>query len=215
MDGERAGLFEPDVTPHAHPASSIGFWPLTIMWFGMMAAMMAPTVWPWVLAFHRFTGTSSSTKLAATTRFAGGYLSAWLAYSLAAAAAQLALEQGGMLNQSATGAVILLTAGLYQFAALKTACLTHCRSPLSYFLTRWRSGPAGGFQMGIHHGLFCVGCCWALMATTLAVGVMDVLWMAALAAIALVEQVTPFGRAVRKPLGGALVAAALWRLISL
>ena len=106
---------------------------------------------------------------------------------------------------------ILFTAGAFQFAPLKRACLMHCRNPLTYFLTRWRDGAAGGFGMGFHHGLFCVACCWALMATTVAVGVMSLWWMAALAAIALVEQVAPHGDTFRRPLGVALIAAGVWR----
>jgi predicted metal-binding membrane protein len=107
------------------------------------------------------------------------------------------------------GAVIFLVAGLYQFAPLKRACLTHCRTPLGYFLTRWRNGPMGAVRMGLHHGLFCVGCCWALMATAFAVGVMNAWWMAALSVLALVEQVAPRGQAVRRVLGAAFLVAGI------
>ena len=108
-------------------------------------------------------------------------------------------------------AIVFLAAGLYQFAPLKRACLTHCRSPIGFFLTRWRNGPAAGFRIGLEHGIHCLGCCWALMATALAVGVMNLWWMAALAAIALVEQVAPHGDTFRRPLGVALIAAGVWR----
>jgi predicted metal-binding membrane protein len=110
------------------------------------------------------------------------------------------------------GAVIFLIAGLYQFAPLKRACLTHCRTPLGYFLTRWPNGPMGAFRMGLHHGLFCVGCCWALMATAFAVGVMNAWWMAALGALTLVEQIAPQGQTLRRALGCAFVVAGLFRL---
>lgn len=203
---------------HAHTAGPVAFWPLTMMWFGMMAVMMAPTVWPWVRAFHCFAGDRASSVVAAA-QFAAGYLFAWLGYSMAAALAQRALATIGAWDPASAGmparigAAVFVAAGLYQFAPLKRACLTHCRSPLSYFLTRWRDGPASGFRMGVHHGLYCVGCCWAVMATTLAVGVMNVGWMAVLAGFTLVEQIAPHGYALRRPVGIALLASGLWRLI--
>lgn len=179
---------------HAHAASP-GYWTLAAMWFAMMAAMMAPTVWPWVRSFHRLGG--------ARMPFAGGYLTAWLAYSLAAAALQTAIRAPESLAP-----FVFVAAGVYQLVPLKRACLTHCRSPFGYFLARWRSGPAGAFRMGAAHGVYCVGCCWALMAIALVVGVMSVAWMAALALVAFVEQVTPHGDRLRRPIGVALIAAA-------
>src|SRR5690606_16272019 len=150
-----------------------GFVPLSLVWFGMMAAMMAPAVWPWVRAFGRFDGSRTGVAaVASTATFASGYLAAWLAYSVAAAAAQMALQSAGALDPlngmtNRAGALVFLAAGLYQFAPLKRACLTHCRTPFTYFLSRWRSGATGAFRMGFGHGVYCVGCCWALMATAL------------------------------------------------
>jgi predicted metal-binding membrane protein len=206
---------------HAQAAAGSGFWPLALMWFGMMAAMMTPTAWPWVRAFHRFSGADRGADVGATARFASGYLLAWLGYSIAAALLQRALQPTALMPSSAegvmpsVGAVIFLIAGLYQFAPLKRACLTHCRTPLGYFLTRWRNGPMAAFQMGLHHGLFCVGCCWALMATALAVGVMSVSWMAALGALTLLEQIAPQGQMLRRAFGAAFLVAGLWRLSAL
>jgi len=199
---------------HAHVAPGIAFWPLALMWFGMMAAMMAPAAWPWVRAFHRFSGEGRA-DAGATARFASGYLLAWLAYAIGAALVQRALQLMAVMPPSSdiviprVGAVIFLIAGLYQFAPLKRACLTHCRTPLGYFLTRWRNGPIGALRMGLHHGLFCVGCCWALMATAFAVGVMNMWWMATLAMMALVEQVAPHGQLLRRALGAAFLVAGL------
>jgi predicted metal-binding membrane protein len=204
---------------HTHAASGIALWPLALMWFGMMAAMMAPTAWPWVRAFHRFSGTNGSAGVEATARFASGYLLAWLGYAIGAALLQRAFQQSALMPRSSdtlvagAGAVIFLLAGLYQFAPLKRTCLTHCRTPIGYFLTRWRNGPMGGFRMGLHHGLFCIGCCWALMATAFAVGVMNVWWMAALAAIALAEQIAPHGDRLRRVLGGVFLVAGLLLMI--
>lgn len=201
----------------SHLHVSIGS--LAGMWFGMMALMMGPAVWPWIAAFDRMgAGTSGRVaRIAASAMFAGGYLAAWLIYAIAAAAAQLLLMRAGTLDAlsgltPAAGALVLAIAGLYQFAPIKQACLTHCRNPLSFFLTRWRDDATGRFRMGFGHGLFCVGCCWALMATSLAVGVMSLWWMAALALATFAEQVAPWGERLRSPLGLVLLAAAALRL---
>jgi len=170
---------------------------LTTMWFVMMTAMMAPTVWPWVSAFNRFGGNRAV--------FSTGYATAWLLYSIAAASIQLLLPHE---LPKAAAAGILFTAGVFQFAPLKRACLMHCRNPLTYFLARWRDGASAGFRMGFGHGLFCVACCWALMATTLAVGVMSLWWMAALAIVTFAEQVSPWGDRVRILVGVALIVMA-------
>jgi predicted metal-binding membrane protein len=206
------------MTAHAHAAPAVAVWALALMWFGMMAAMMALTAWPWVLAFHRFSGARRGAERGATARFVSGYLLAWLGYALGAALLQRALQSAALMqptNDSVVprlGAVVFLIAGLYQFAPLKRACLTHCRSPLGSFLTRWRNGPIGAFRMGLHHGLFCVGCCWAMMTTAFAVGVMNVWWMATLGVIALLEQIGPQGHTSRRVLGGAFLAAGICQL---
>jgi len=167
------------------------------MWFVMMSVMMVPTVWPWVSAFNRLGGN--------TVIFSSGYAGAWLIYSVAAASIQRLLPHH---LPPSIAAAILFTAGAFQFVPFKRACLMHCRNPLTYFLARWRDGASGGFRMGFHHGLFCVACCWALMATTLAVGVMSLWWMTALAVITFAEQVSPWGNRVRIAIGLALIASA-------
>jgi len=149
-----------------------------------------------------------------------GYLTAWLAYALGAASLQLLLQRAGMLRHatasvtSGLGAAVFLFAGLYQFAPVKHACLTHCRTPLGYFLSRWHDGPANGFRLGVNHGLFCVGCCWALMATSFAVGIMNGWWMVALAALAVTEQVAPHGHRLRVPLGVGFMIAGVWPYVA-
>ena len=165
----------------------------------MMAAMMAPTAWPWVRAFHRF----SSGEGGARSRRQRGSRRAICWRGSATRLARLSCnahcnewrscKRPAMSSSHTSAAVIFLIAGLYQFAPLKRACLAHCRTPFGYFLTRWHDGPMGAFRMGLHHGLFCVGCCWALMATAFAVGVMNAWWMAALGVLALGEA----GRAER------------------
>jgi len=204
---------------HAGAAGADGFWPLTAMWFSMMTAMMAPTVWPWVRSFHRFSGRGSGQSVRATVEFVAGYLIAWLAYSIGAASLQLGLQRADMFGHPAApvtsgmGTAIFLFAGLYQFAPIKRACLTHCRTPLGYFLSRWHDGPTGGFRLGVNHGLFCVGCCWALMATSFAVGIMNWWWMAALATIAVIEQAAPHGHRLRVTLGVGFLIAGAWQYV--
>jgi predicted metal-binding membrane protein len=194
------------------------FFTLALMWFGMMAAMMAPTAWPWARAYHRFSGAKRGAEVGATAQFASGYFLAWLGYAIVAALVQRALQQAALMQPSGDmaipriGAVIFLVAGVYQFAPLKRACLTHCRTPLGYFLTRWIDGPIGALRMGVHHGLFCLGCCWALMGIAFAVGTMNPWWMMALGTIALVEQTAPHGELLRRLLGGAFLVAGIFRL---
>ena len=178
------------------------------MWFVMMSAMMAPTVWPWVSAFHKMSSPVVS-GFSRTMVFLSGYAVAWLLYSVAAASIQLLLPHH---LPTSLAALILFIAGAFQFAPIKRACLTHCRNPLTYFLTRWRDGRSGGFRMGFGHGVSCVACCWALMATTLAVGVMSLWWMAALAIVTFAEQVSPWGDRVRVAVGVALMGAGLSRM---
>jgi predicted metal-binding membrane protein len=203
---------------HAHAAPDAAFWTLAVVWFGMMAAMMAPTAWPWARAYHRFSETKRGAEIGATAQFASGYLLAWLGYAIGAALLQRALQAAALMQPSGDivvprmGAVIFIIAGLYQFAPLKRACLTHCRTPFGYFLKRWIDGPTGALRMGLHHGLFCVGCCWALMATAFAVGVMNAWWMTALGVVALVEQIAPQGELLRRVLGGTFLVAGILRL---
>ena len=144
--------------------------------------------------------------------FYSGYLSVWLAFSLVAASLQLVLGATGLLSADdrlgpRLSGLFLLGAGLYQATPLKSSCLRHCRNPLTFFLARWRDGPVGALRMGIGHGVFCLGCCWALMALALVLGVMNLAWMAALAFVVGVENLAPKGAVVGRVLG---LALALW-----
>ena len=189
---------------HAVGAAAPGFVVLAGMWLAMMALMMAPTVWPWVRAFQSFGSRADnlSARVLSTTTFLSGYLLAWLLYSIAAAGFQLLIKPTAWV-----AAALLIGAGMFQFAPLKRACLTHCRSPFTYFLARWRNGPRGGFQMGFGHGVFCVGCCWAMMATAMVAGMTNVWWMGALTITAFAEQALPHGDRLRVPVGLVLIAA--------
>lgn len=191
---------------------------MAAMWMGMMTVMMAPVAWPWLAAVRGLVvpGGSTTARAVATLLFAGGYLSAWLAYAVAAATVQSWLQASGMLDAhgalpGTAGAVVLIGAGLFQITPVKRACLTHCRSPLSFLLNRWQNGPPSPYRIGLSHGLYCVTCCWALMLTMLAVGLTNVGWMAALTAAVFVEQVVRYGDRIRVPIGVALIVAGLLR----
>ena len=156
-----------------------------------------------------------------TAPFVAGYLVAWAGFSVAAAALQVALVRMSLpvpfrLDAPALSGAALILAGGYQLTPLKGACLSHCRSPAGFLLTNWRDGLAGRVRMGLEHGLHCVGCCWALMALALVVGMADLAWMALLMAIMVAETALPFGARLTKPVGvglagaGAVVAAMGW-----
>jgi len=187
---------------------------LFLMWAVMMAGMMLPSAAPvilLVLATYRRRGGRQARVSAGA--FTAGYLAAWTGFSAIAAFAQAALHAAVLLSpaMSARSALLaggfFIAAGLYQWAPLKNACLSHCRSPLQVLAAEWREGTAGAFRMGFRHGLFCVGCCWALMALLFAAGVMNVLWVAAIAAFVLVEKLVPLGIQIGRASGALLV---LW-----
>lgn len=187
---------------------------LFVMWTVMMAGMMLPSAAPvivLVLGLYRRRGDRQA-RLASVT-FVTGYILTWTAFSAAAAAAQVVLHRTALLGtdmrlqSAAVSGIVLLAAGIYQWLPLKNRCLTHCQSPLSFLTRYWREGPMGGLTMGMRHGAFCVGCCWALMALLFVLGVMNLLWVAALAAFVLIEKVLPRGAIVGRVAG---LGAAAW-----
>lgn len=188
-----------------------GFAALVMMWQAMMVAMMTPAALDWLLTFATLTnpGGPPARTLQSAASFAGGYFSIWLGYSVLAALLQTALWEshilaaGGRLP-SRLGGAVLIAAGLLYFTPFQRACLTHCRNPLTYFLARWKNGPAGGFRFGFTHGAYCVGCCWMLMLTGFAVGTMNMLWMAVLTLLVCLEKLAPHGDRI-----GAVAAAAM------
>jgi predicted metal-binding membrane protein len=198
------------LAPGSHGEGVRAFLSVVLMWQVMTIAMMTPTFLRWLLVFADL-APSSGGRAARARRIgtlAAGYLAAWLVYSVAGAAVQQVLQGGGWLRQgrvaAVAGGLLLVLAGAFQLAPVKRACLTHCRNPLSFFLARWRGGPGGGFRLGTVHGAYCVGCCWLLMATGLAMGVMNVAWMAILTVVVVAEQVLPHGERVAGALGLAM-----------
>lgn len=193
----------------------------TVMWTVMMIAMMLPTATPMLLSFTRLQHQREARPKAIrlTGWFSAGYLLAWIGFSLVAASAQWALH-GAELMTSAMGrtapllsGALLVAAGLFQWSGLKDACLKKCRSPLNFLLNEWRPGSIGALKMGLHHGLFCVGCCWVLMLLMFVGGVMNLLWMAAIAVYVLLEKVLPAIRMVGSLLGILLVSAGVVTLL--
>jgi predicted metal-binding membrane protein len=181
---------------------------LWAMWGLMAAAMMLPTFAPALRTYRRLPGTGTG----AVAALVAGYLAVWLLASGAGAAAQAALSRaalvapdGASLSRGLT-AGLLIVAGAWQFAPLKSACLTRCRHPLTYFLERWQPGPARAFRMGAGIGAHCLGCCWALMATGFVGGTMNLLWMGAATAFMAAEKLA-LGQGLTRPAGVALIAA--------
>jgi predicted metal-binding membrane protein len=153
-----------------------------------------------------------------TAVFALGYVVVWTLFSLAATLAQWGLNEAALLSsmmRSTTpvlGGLLLVVAGVFQWTPLKEACLVHCRSPLGFIMTHWREGRRGAFLMGLHHGTYCVGCCWALMLLLFVNGVMNLLWVGAIAAFVLVEKIVPAKGRLSQVTGALLVAWGLFVL---
>jgi predicted metal-binding membrane protein len=198
------------------------------MWWLMMIAMMLPSAPPMVLLHAAVTrkelaragGAKSSAPshrlLSATTAFISGYLIMWGAFSLVAVIAQWALERGELPStmmmpaRRFMGSGLLLAAGLWQLTPVKTLCLRHCRSPISFLSTHWHPGVRGAFRMGMEHGVFCLGCCWFLMALLFYGGVMNLVWIIGLALFVLAEKMMPAGIAFGKISGLLLIAWGVW-----
>ncbi len=189
------------------------------MWAVMMAAMMLPSAWPMVSAFIRLGGDAAGRSR--SRAFVVAYLGVWCVFSATATAAQWLLQALGwvspmILSTSATlTGTLLLIAGIYQFSPLKQVCLSRCRTPVGFLMGEWRPGLRGAFVMGLRHGLFCLGCCWALMALLFVGGVMNLAWIAALSIVVAIEKLAPRGERIALALGLALMAAGAFKLLGL
>ena len=195
---------------------------LWAMWAVMMMGMMLPSASPMLLLYGgvaRGSATGGSAASRQIYAFAAGYVVVWVLFSVAATALQrllatlLLVSPMMEVTRPAVGATLLLIAGVYQLTPLKQACLSTCQSPLGFLMSRWRSGLAGAFRMGLEHGALCVGCCWALMLLLFVGGVMNLAVIAALTALVAFEKLTPFGARGARISGILLIAAALWMLV--
>lgn len=190
-----------------------------LMWWVMMIAMMTPSAAPTLLlytALKRYgSERASATKLSLI--FLSGYLLIWGGFSLLAAGAQWGTETLGFVDgpmmtlasRPAAG-VVLILAGLFQFSALKTACLKQCSSPADFLTRHRRTGGAGALLMGMHHGAYCFGCCWALMALLFVGGIMNLYWIVGLALYVLAEKIVPKPRFFARLTGALLIGWGLW-----
>ena len=187
---------------------------LFVMWSAMMAAMMVPGASPMVAAFATINRRrrQRGAPHVPTAVFLLGYLFAWAGFSVIATALQWALQATGLLTtmmQSAShfwSAALFFVAGLYQFSPLKEMCFAYCRSPDGFILSEWRDGALGAAIMGLRHGLFCMGCCGALMVLLFAVAVMDLRWVAALTVLVTAEKLLPGAQFWRVGIGVGLLA---------
>ena len=173
---------------------------MLLMWWVMMIAMMVPSAAPMILLYARVCRRHQPEQRSVipTAYFLLGYVIAWLVFSVVATLLQWCLEQAGLVHSMMMwsssyllSAGFLLAAGIYQLSPLKAVCLQHCRSPAGYLSANWRKGRSGALQMGLRHGIFCVGCCWFLMLLLFVGGIMNLVWIAGLAIFVLLEKMLP------------------------
>jgi predicted metal-binding membrane protein len=213
-----ADMSMPMAAPSTWSVEKLGW--LAAMWAVMMVAMMIPSATPAILLYTDLSRRRRAQAIPAVSAgwFTLGYLLAWTGFAIVAAAAQWVLHGAALLSPAMTsaspllGGALLIAAGVYQWLPLKGRCLTHCRSPIGFFAAEWREGATGAVAMGFRHGIHCVGCCWLLMGLLFVAGVMNLLWIAAIAGLVLVEKVVPGGRIVGRLAGAALVG---WGLLTL
>jgi predicted metal-binding membrane protein len=191
-----------------------------IMWAVMMIGMMLPSATPMILLFTMVQRKQGTRPILTTGTFAAGYLIIWGGFAVVAAGLQVELGQMALLSPSLAlvskrlAGITFLLAAAYEFSPLKNRCLTQCSSPLSFITVHWRPGIAGALRMGIVHGAFCVGCCWALMLLLFVAGVMNLLWVALLAVLVLVQKVLPLQRATTMVTGGAMLIAGATLMVT-
>ena len=202
--------------------SAADFGLMFLMWAVMMVAMMVPTAAPMILLFATVNRRRREQErpYVPTGVFLSGYVVVWSGFAALATVANWGLHVNSLLssmmgaNSSAyLGAALLLTAGIFQWSPLKYACLTQCRSPLGFLMAEWRDGAGGAMRMGLKHGVYCLGCCWVLMGLLFVLGVMNLLWIAALAGFVLIEKVAPGGHRVSRLTGLLLVAWGAWMFV--
>jgi predicted metal-binding membrane protein len=200
-------------------------WALMIgMWWIMMIAMMTPSAAPTILLYARVHRAALAKgqlrdEVAPIGAFAAGYLSVWLGFAVAAAVLHFALERVGLISTMMMGSRsrwlsggVLIAAGLYQLSPLKNVCLAQCRAPASFLARHWRPHASGALRLGAQHGAYCVGCCWMLMALLFVGGVMNLIWIAALTTMVLIEKALPRGQWIGRSAG---VALAGWGVATL
>jgi predicted metal-binding membrane protein len=207
--------------PAIQPWGAVDYLLMFIMWSVMMFAMMTPSAAPMVLTYTKINRQRQAQlkPVPGTAIFYMGYLLVWTAFSAMATLAQGGLHAATLLSpmmettSPVLGGIILIAAGVFQFTPLKYACLSHCRTPLGYFMTEWREGKLGALVMGVRHGAFCVGCCWLIMALLFVAGVMNLFWIAVIAAYVLAEKLLPGGHKVSWGIGALIIGWGVWMIM--
>ncbi len=214
MPAMPTGAMRAMAMPMPHQWTFADMWLVFLMWAVMMIAMMLPGASPMLTTYASIARARGIAARLNVWLFAFGYIVVWTLFSALATITQTALQHVSLLSEGlrATpllGGLILIVAGVYQLTPLKTACLTHCRSPVSFFMTQWREGMTGAVVMGIRHGYYCLGCCWLLMLVLFATGVMNLLWVAAISVLVLVEKVGPYGKPIANAAGAVMLGSGL------
>lgn len=210
-------------TPAARVWGSEDIYLTFVMWAVMMVAMMTPSATPMILTFARINRQrqAGQAPIVATIVFFLGYLIVWGSFSAGATIVQWGLHSAALLSPELVavspvfGGIFLILAGAYQLTPLKHICLAHCRTPLGFLMTEWREGTRGALIMGLRHGIYCVGCCWALMTLLFVAGVMNLLWVALIAAYILIEKAVPAGQWLSRAIGVLMVGWGVWLLIQI
>ena len=220
--GPGMGLF--DRLPRAlqaicSPVFGLGHASLVVvlpMWAAMTLAMMLPTAGPMILTYAEIAETAAQKgeRIVSPLVLAAGYAAVWLGFALAASLLQLAFARLALLDEGMASAsalfsgAIFIAAGAYQFTPMKHACLAHCQQPFPFFFANWQTSPRGVFRLGLRQGLYCLGCCWAMMLVMFAVGAMNVVWMAALGIAMTIEKIGT-GRGFSHAIGAVLIIAGI------
>jgi len=218
MGGSFAGfgtsIVEALCRPLSDPSwSASGISIVALMWGAMTLAMMLPSAAPMIMTYAGIADTAARKNESIVSPFAlaAGYTAVWLVFAVLAALIQTVLTQATLLDTSMNSAsgffsgAIFIGAGLYQFSPIKHACLTRCQQPFPFFFANWATTPSGVFRLGVKQGLYCLGCCWAMMLVMFAVGVMNVVWMAGLGMLMTIEKLLA-GRRFTHAIGVTLIA---------
>jgi predicted metal-binding membrane protein len=188
------------------------------IWWAMMPGMTLPSAAPMILTFATINRhkRKRGQPFVPTMVFASGYLIGWGLFGVCATLADWGLEHAALISPTTgrlspiLGAIVVTAAGIYQLTPLKSVCLTHCRPPFDFVLNHWRDGTAGALRMGLEHGLYCLGCCWFLMALLFAAGIMSLLWMAAITVFVFVEKLLPAGQWIARASGAAMLGLGIY-----
>jgi predicted metal-binding membrane protein len=191
------------------------------MWCAMALAMMLPSAAPMILTYTEIADTAArkGERIVSPFVLAGGYAAVWFGFSVFAVLGQIALTRTALLDRGMASAnpllsgAIFIFAGIYQFSALKHACLTRCQQPFPFFFTNWATTNAGVFRLGLKQGLYCLGCCWAMMLLMFGVGLMNIVWMTAIAIVMTIEKM-PTGRRFTHAVGIVLMVVGISILLA-